>query len=72
MGGLLRLGGGARLRDACAVSSRNIDLLSGESFLRRALNVNRAVSVCGLRFNGSRHRGRHTGAPCTFAPAVDP
>ena len=51
---VLRVGGAARLRDASCVSSRNIELLNGQSFSQAVLNVNRAVTVRSLRFRGSR------------------
>ena len=48
------VGGASRLLDASCVSSRNIELLDGESFLQAVLNVARTVIVCSLRFRGSR------------------
>ena len=51
---VLRVGGADHLRDANCVSSRNIELLNGQSFSQAVLNVTLTVTVRNLRFRDSR------------------
>ena len=57
VGGLLRLGGGARLLDTCFFSSRNIELLNGERFLHAVFNQQQPVAVAVARFSADGWRG---------------
>ena len=52
--GVLGVGGAARLLDASCVSSRNTELLNGESCLHAAFNGQRAAAV---RIDHRRSRG---------------
>ena len=67
--GVLRVGGAARLLDASCVSSRNTELLNGQSFLQTGFGGRRPTEPCisPIQWLGAASAGAR--AVCSFAPS---